>query len=111
MYSKLYELLLPRIGRDAAKAALINQYANVVLVALGLMAIVISYTGGEHPPRLLVSLTLLILLAFSAVIYTKVRVARSLTRYLKVRVRWFEVPKYSSISKFDEWLQNKKLAR
>jgi hypothetical protein len=108
MYAKLYKLLTPRIGHDAARAAMVNQFTKVILVVVGLAAVAFSYTGGEHSSLVLVSLALRILFALLAVVYTKIRVAKAISKYLSTRVNWPEIPAYSPIEKFDEWLKNKK---
>ncbi len=106
MYKKLYELMLPRVGSKAAKAALVNQYSHVLLVFVGLASVVIAFTGGKRPPLILTSLATLILLAGAVVVYTRMQFARAISEYIGVKVRWYKIPNPTPLNVFDKWLQD-----
>ncbi len=106
MYTKLYESLVTKVGKDAARAGIRSQYAGLGLVLVGLVGIVISYTA--NPSWLgVVCMSAAVFIAVAVEVYMQILFARSISANLGIRVGWLELP-LMRISTFDEWIESVK---
>lgn len=107
MYSKLYELLASRIGPDAAKLAVQSEYTNVALAAVVVVSILISRNGNGQASLELGLPIFLILLAGGAAIYARIRLAKAISKYLSLEIKWYSMASYSArMEKYDKWLES-----
>jgi hypothetical protein len=106
MFSKLYKQLVPRVGINAANAAVRDQYAGLALVTIGVVGFAIESTL-RHPWIFVDFCLAAVAITCGIMVYAKIQFARAASEYLGVKVRWFEYPNYQ-MKYFDIWLQRVK---
>ncbi len=106
MYTRLYDLLEPKVGQNAAKKALDLQYANLGLLITGILVIALSYTGNEKTWVGIAILLMLLLAAVGVNVYFRIKFTEALSEHFKGKVRWFELPNFTPVSRFESWLES-----
>jgi hypothetical protein len=110
MYYKLYKLMTPKLGQDAARAAVKVQYSNVVLVVVGITDITIGFAISKNSFTVLLVLFASLLAACAYFIYTRVQLANEITEYLDIDVQWYQIPNFTPVNLFDKWLDGIKMS-
>lgn len=107
--TELLRLLVPKMGHDAARMAVLNRSANIALGIIALASIgLFRLAYANNMTWLVYGTAAVALLALTFAIYTKARAASALSKHLNVHVAWYSMPGVVPINKFDDWLDKLK---
>jgi hypothetical protein len=96
--------LVPRIGADAARLSVQDAYLRLALLLFGLSAVVVRVLDSGSPPILIVLVGGIFVILFVVVLYTRIRLAKAMSKYIGIKIPWYSLPRFSPIEKFDAWL-------
>ncbi len=107
--NKLFALLEPKIGSEAARIAVFDRYVTLFMGIFALAVVVIfRITPNEISGIVLAGISGVGILIVAAGVYIKTRLASLLSQHLNIKIAWYSLPNVLPVSKFDAWLASKR---